>query len=56
MAAQPCHFPYFKNGDMVVPDLGARVTKLRRCGSAGDLVAGEIYQPYQTPHSHNASV
>jgi sugar lactone lactonase YvrE len=24
--AQPCHFHYFKNGDMVVPDLGARVT------------------------------
>jgi hypothetical protein len=22
----PCHFHFFKNGDMVVPDLGARVT------------------------------
>ena len=25
---QPCHFSYFKNGDTVVPDLGARVTLL----------------------------
>ncbi len=24
--SQPCHFNYFKNGDVVVPDLGARVT------------------------------
>lgn len=22
----PCHFNYFKNGDVVIPDLGARVT------------------------------
>lgn len=28
--AQPCHFHYFKNGDMVVPDLGARVTVMDR--------------------------
>ena len=26
----PCHFSYFKNGDTVVPDLGARVTLLDR--------------------------
>ena len=25
---QPCHFGYFKNGDTIVPDLGARVTLL----------------------------
>ncbi|HLK64578.1 MAG TPA: hypothetical protein VKU19_14135 [Bryobacteraceae bacterium] len=24
--SQPCHFHYFKNGDVVIPDLGARVT------------------------------
>ena len=24
----PCHFNFFKNGDVVVPDLGARVTLL----------------------------
>ena len=24
----PCHFGFFKNGDVVVPDLGARVTLL----------------------------
>ena len=24
----PCHFNYFKNGDVVIPDLGARVTLL----------------------------
>src|SRR3984893_10829168 len=26
----PCHFSFFKNGDVVVPDLGARVTLLDR--------------------------
>jgi hypothetical protein len=26
----PCHFSYFKNGDVVVPDLGARVTLMDR--------------------------
>ena len=26
----PCHFHYFKNGDVVVPDLGARVTLMDR--------------------------
>jgi hypothetical protein len=26
----PCHFSYFQNGDVVVPDLGARVTILDR--------------------------
>lgn len=26
--AQPCHFSYSKNGDVVIPDLGARVTLL----------------------------
>jgi hypothetical protein len=26
----PCHFNYFKNGDTVIPDLGARVTLLDR--------------------------
>ena len=26
----PCHFSYYKNGDMVVPDLGARVTLMDR--------------------------
>jgi hypothetical protein len=26
----PCHFNFFKNGDVVVPDLGARVTLLDR--------------------------
>ncbi len=26
----PCHFGFFKNGDVVVPDLGARVTLLDR--------------------------
>jgi hypothetical protein len=26
----PCHFNYFKNGDVVVPDLGARVTLMDR--------------------------
>jgi hypothetical protein len=26
----PCHFDYFKNGDVVVPDLGARVTLMDR--------------------------
>jgi hypothetical protein len=26
----PCHFNYFKNGDVVVPDLGARVTLFDR--------------------------
>ena len=24
----PCHFSFFKNGDVVIPDLGARVTLL----------------------------
>ena len=26
----PCHFSYFKNGDVVIPDLGARVTLMDR--------------------------
>jgi hypothetical protein len=26
----PCHFNYFKNGDVVIPDLGARVTLMDR--------------------------
>jgi hypothetical protein len=26
----PCHFNYFKNGDVVIPDLGARVTLMNR--------------------------
>jgi hypothetical protein len=26
----PCHFSYFRNGDVVVPDLGARVTLMDR--------------------------
>jgi sugar lactone lactonase YvrE len=26
----PCHFDYFKNGDVVIPDLGARVTLMDR--------------------------
>ena len=26
----PCHFHYFKNGDAVIPDLGARVTLMDR--------------------------
>jgi DNA-binding beta-propeller fold protein YncE len=26
----PCHFSYFKNGDTVIPDLGARVTLMDR--------------------------
>jgi hypothetical protein len=26
----PCHFDYFSNGDVVVPDLGARVTLMDR--------------------------
>ena len=26
----PCHFDYFRNGDVVVPDLGARVTLMAR--------------------------
>jgi len=26
----PCHFSYFRNGDVVVPDLGARVTLMNR--------------------------
>ncbi len=26
----PCHFNYFRNGDVVVPDLGARVTLMDR--------------------------
>jgi len=26
----PCHFHYFKNGDVVIPDLGARVTLMDR--------------------------
>jgi hypothetical protein len=26
----PCHFSYFHNGDVVVPDLGARVTLMDR--------------------------
>ncbi len=26
----PCHFSFFKNGDVVVPDLGARVTLMDR--------------------------
>jgi hypothetical protein len=26
----PCHFNYFKNGDVVIPDLGARVTLMNK--------------------------
>ena len=26
----PCHFNFFKNGDVVIPDLGARVTLMDR--------------------------
>ena len=41
----PCHFHYFRNGDVVIPDLGARVTLMDRenrvIGHLGDDSAGD---------------
>lgn len=50
--AQPCHFSTFKNGDVVIPDLGARVTLLDKNNKViehlGDDSAAGNYRKIRT--------
>ena len=52
----PCHFHHFRNGDVVIPDLGARVTLLDRddrvIGHLGDDSSGNWKQTRKETRDH----
>jgi sugar lactone lactonase YvrE len=49
--AQPCHFHYFKNGDMVVPDLGARVTLMDKNNQVIEQLGDDSASEYRKTRS-----
>lgn len=44
---QPCHFHYFKNGDTVIPDLGARVTLLDKNNKVIEQLGDDSESPWR---------
>jgi hypothetical protein len=43
----PCHFNYFRNGDVVVPDLGARVTLMDRNNQVIEQLGDDSASPWR---------